>query len=109
MGLGMRLENQMFVRRSSSAASRISYIASILSATVLLTLYVPSAVHAQNAFNGPGTYEIVKATSGQVLDVNQNGQRGIYLARSASTDSQKWEVSRADSGYYFLRNVSTDM
>jgi hypothetical protein len=68
-------------------------------------LFLPNAVHAQNAFNGPGTYEIASPRSGNVLDLNQNGDAGIYLNRATGIDSQRWEVSPADAGYYFVRNA----
>jgi hypothetical protein len=103
VGPWIRLEIQMFSSTGSSA-SRMRYIAGIFTATVIWAMCVPSDVVAQNGFNGPGTYEISNARSGQVLDMKQDGQNGIYLVRGANTDAQKWDVSRTDSGYYFLRN-----
>src|SRR5690349_17987369 len=66
--------------------------------------FQPSAV-AQGGFDGPGRYEISNVRSGKVMDLDRNDQSTVIQFSPRGTDNQTWDVVRANSGYYFLRNA----
>jgi hypothetical protein len=63
-----------------------------------------ASAFAQGGFDGPGRYEIVNVGSGKVIDLDRNDQSTVIQFSGRGTDNQTWDVERASSGYYFLRN-----
>jgi len=71
---------------------------------LVFALSLPCGLLAQGGFSGPGAYEITNIKSGKVLDLDRNDQVSVIQFSPRNTDNQVWMISRADSGYYYIRN-----
>src|ERR1051326_8713667 len=76
----------------------------VIAAGIVWALYLPYQASAQGGFDGPGRYEIANLKSGKLLDLDRNDQTSVIQFSSRGTDNQRWTISPADSGYYYVRN-----
>jgi hypothetical protein len=66
-----------------------------------------SLTFGQGGFDGPGTYEIKNVKSAQLLDLDPRDQVTLVQFPPRGTPSQRWAISNAAPGYFFVRNVAT--
>jgi len=60
---------------------------------------------AQGGFDGPGRYELTNLKSGKLLDLDRNDQTTVIQFSPRGAENQRWDIERAESGFYYIRNA----